>query len=511
MPYVLGVDVGTDSTTAAVCRRGGSLWGDAEVVGLDPRSPAVGSVLYLADDGTAMVGAEAEEHARVDTSRVARGFLNRIGDRTPMVVGDDAYPPEELTSVLVRWVVDLVTSAEGDAPEHLVLTHPADWGTYRKGLLHHALRRQGLPNLTLLSTAIAAGESFVSRDRVDSGGALAVYDLGAEGFAASVVRRTSGGAFEPAGRSLLVPDLGGSRLDDLLVEHVRAVLGRDLDDLDVADPRARSVLRGLRQAVRWAKERLSVTGEVTIPAHGSAGEVRLTRAEFEELIRPTVDTTVRTLVRAVRSAGIGGDSDGDSDAAGLVAAVLVGGSTRIPLVAESVTAALSCRVAVEADPAVTLAKGAALAGVRLASGSGAVHAIRLPAPPTSTQQTTVLTRTQVDPPSESALVPVRVAGHDDSPPPPRPEVDVAPLELPSPRTAADLVPGARPGVLGIAVLIGAVLVVVLTFVFEGSGGSTSQSPISTPGAGSPAPARHADQPHPTTSAPQPAPPSNPQG
>jgi molecular chaperone DnaK (HSP70) len=393
-----------------------------------------------------------------------------------MIVAGEAYPAEELLSVLVRWVVDLVAEREGGSPDHIVLTCPANWGGYRKSLLHHALRRQDLGNPTLLSAAIVAGESFVSRDRVDSGGTLAIYDLGADGMAASVVRRTAGGVFEPAGRPVTVRGLGGSRLDDLLVEHVRVVLGPEFDDLDLADPRARSICSALRKAARWAKERLSMTGEVTIPTHGASGEIRLTRAEFEELIRPTVDASVRTLVRAVRSAQGAADQP-DS----LVAAVLVGGSSRIPLVAESVSAGLSCRVAVETDPDLTLARGAALAAVRLASGSGAPRAVRLPAPPTSTQQTTVLTRTDTDPPSSAALVPVRFGERPDTPPPPRPEVDIPPLDLPSPRSPSDLVPGARPGVLGAIVLVGAALVVVLTFVFQGTTSSSQpvQSPIST--------------------------------
>ena len=103
-----------------------------------------------------------------------------------------------------------------------------------------------------------------------------------------------------------------------------------------------------------AKEALSSDTEVSIPVLTPAGQgsVRLHRSEFEAMIRPRIEETVDALRRAVSSAGLSPDQ--------LSAVLLVGGSSRIPLVAELVSEQLGRPVAVDADPKNAIAKGAAL-------------------------------------------------------------------------------------------------------------------------------------------------------
>src|SRR2546423_1281147 len=130
MPFSLGVDIGSTYTAAA-------LWRDGSVqsVPLGNRANAVPSVLFLREDGTLLVGEAASRRAAVEPDRQARDFKRRMGDEVPILLGDRRMPAHELTGHLLRWVVDTAAEREGERPGHLVLTHPADWGGYRRNLL----------------------------------------------------------------------------------------------------------------------------------------------------------------------------------------------------------------------------------------------------------------------------------------------------------------------------------------------------------------------------------------
>ncbi|NMH94932.1 Hsp70 family protein, partial [Pseudonocardia bannensis] len=83
MSYLLGIDVGTTRTAAAVCRLVQGRPGETEMVNLGDRSTYVSSVLFIAEDGSVVVGEAAERRALTDPDRVVREFKRRVGDPTP--------------------------------------------------------------------------------------------------------------------------------------------------------------------------------------------------------------------------------------------------------------------------------------------------------------------------------------------------------------------------------------------------------------------------------------------
>ncbi|GAB3876151.1 hypothetical protein GCM10029964_022170 [Kibdelosporangium lantanae] len=85
-------------------------------------------MVYFATDGGILVGDAAQRNATADPANAARGFSRRVGDQVPVMVGGEACTAEELTAVLVTWVVNEVAAAEGAPPQHVVVTHPAGWG-----------------------------------------------------------------------------------------------------------------------------------------------------------------------------------------------------------------------------------------------------------------------------------------------------------------------------------------------------------------------------------------------
>jgi actin-like ATPase involved in cell morphogenesis len=358
--YQLGIDIGTTYTAAAVCRSSDHRWVEPETVTLGTRSATIPSVLFIAPDGSVVVGEAAERRALTDPGRVVREFKRRIGDPTPIVVGGQAWAPEDLSARLVRWVVDRVAEREGGAAAGIALTHPASWGSHKKELLVNALTAQGL-SVSFLAEPQAAALHYATEERVAPGSTIAVYDLGGGTFDAAVVRKAdrSDAAFGGVGFGLLgrpegLDRLGGVDFDEVVFDHVRDGLPGAFADLDDTDPRVLSAVARVRRECTEAKEALSADTDVSIPVllPATSGSVRLHRSEFEGLIREQVEETVEALRKAVKSAGCAPEA--------LTAVLLVGGSSRIPLVAQLVSDGLGRPVAVDTDPKNAIAKGAAL-------------------------------------------------------------------------------------------------------------------------------------------------------
>ncbi|MDQ3989803.1 MAG: Hsp70 family protein, partial [Actinomycetota bacterium] len=351
MSYQVGIDLGTTFSAAAVCRSGD---GRVEVVPLGGRAASVASVVFVGSDGSLVVGEAAERRALTDPDRVVREFKRRIGDETPLVVGGEPVAAEVVAARFVEWVLARVAEREGGAPSGVALTHPAGWGPHKRELFAGALRARGLDEVVFLSEPQAAAVGYASAERVAPGAVVGVYDLGGGTFDAAVVRKSAAGVFEVVGRPEGIERLGGVDFDEVIFEHVRGVLGSAWEGLDPEDPAVWAAVAGLRRECTAAKEALSADTEVVIPVMlpGVHTQVRLVRAEFEEMIRPAVEETVAALGRAVGSAGV--------EASELDAVLLVGGSSRIPLITQLVSAELGRPVAVDADPKTTTATGAAL-------------------------------------------------------------------------------------------------------------------------------------------------------
>ncbi|HEY0447864.1 Hsp70 family protein [Actinophytocola sp.] len=407
MPYALGIDLGSGATTAAISRNDHERWSEPEVVPLDEDATSIASVLHLTDEGTIDVGARALRHVPTRSDHITRGLVDRIGDEIPITLGGRPYPAEVLAAALVGWVVDLVEASEGVPASQVVVTHPAGWGAHRRAVMLGALREVNLPELTLLPRPVAAAESYAAGERIEVGEEIAVYSLGAGRFESAVLRRGSFG-FELRAHADSMATLGGDLFDDLLAEHVLAELGGEVDAVAQAQ---------LRAACVTAKERLSTELAVTVPApRGSKrGTVMVNRTDLEQLVRPAVEATVRSLQRTIQATGTAAGS--------LRAVVLVGGCGRIPLVAELVSAAVRVRVAAAADPETAVARGAALAAARVAKPTVKAAGLTVkPEPmPRSAVTHTDLMRFDDLPAEEIA---------DIGPPPPRPPVDIAPLEPP---------------------------------------------------------------------------------
>jgi actin-like ATPase involved in cell morphogenesis len=353
--YTLGVDLGTAYTAAATWQDG-----HAEIVSLGSRAAAIPSVVFLRADASLVTGDAANRRALIEPERVAREFKRRFGDSAPIMLGGTPYSPESLMGVLLGAVVDEVSARQGGPPAAVCVCHPASWGPYKTGLLREAVRRAGLHMpVTLVVEPVAAACYYSRQQRVDAGSLIAVYDLGGGTFDSAVVRTAGDGVFEVAGQPEGLEHLGGADFDAAVFEHVRGVIGDSLAALDESMPATVAAVAWLREECVSAKETLSRDTGAIIPVllPQVRTEVRITRAEFERMIRPSLHDTITALCRSIRSAGI--------TAQDLHSVLLVGGSSRIPLVAQLVGAELDRPVAVDAHPKHAVALGAAcIAGLR---------------------------------------------------------------------------------------------------------------------------------------------------
>jgi actin-like ATPase involved in cell morphogenesis len=364
--YALGIDLGTTFTAAAVWRNG-----RAEIAALGSRAAAIPSVVLLREDETFLTGETANRRALTEPGRVAREFKRRLGDTTPLLLGGAPYSAEALMARLLRSVINEVSAREGGQAALICVCHPANWGPYKTDLLRQAVRMADLEQpVTLVTEPEAAAVFYAQQQRIEPGAVVAVYDLGGGTFDAAVLRKTQHG-FEILGQPEGIERLGGIDFDAAVFSHVSRVLGSQLAELDEDSPAAIAAVARLREECTEAKEALSSDTDVSIPVllPNVSTEVRLTRAELETMVRPALHDSIEALKRAIRSAGVTPEQ--------LHSVLLVGGSSRMPIVGQLVGAELGRPVAVDAHPKHAVALGAAF----VASAAPAAAAAAAAGPP----------------------------------------------------------------------------------------------------------------------------------
>ncbi|WP_305092725.1 Hsp70 family protein [Prescottella sp. R16] len=290
------------------------------------------------------------------------GFLDRVGD--PVGLLDDTGHAHLGEDLFAAAVTELVADAERTGPvDAVVVTHPAAWNSYTTSALAAALDRTGRAHVHLVPDALAAAAWLDAAHGPRGDDVVVVYDLGASGLTVTVVR--TGDDPVILGRPLHSDEFGGDRIDHLVTRHVLESVADKLDDLDTSDPATVTALTELRRRCRDAKQTLSADTEAVVPVAlpGLGTDVRLVRAELEDLIREPLSRSLALTREAVRG------TDVDFSDVGCI--LLVGGGASIPLVAELVSADLGRPVVTAPEPALTAALGAAQLARARAVSAGA--------------------------------------------------------------------------------------------------------------------------------------------
>ncbi|MGH3716299.1 MAG: Hsp70 family protein [Micromonosporaceae bacterium] len=390
MSFDLAVDYGT-SNTVAVLR-----WPDGRVRPLlFDGSPLLPSAVFATPDGRIAVGRDAQRSAGLDPARY-EPYPKRHIDAGELLLGERAYPITELIAAVLRRVADEAVRTAGGPPVRAILTCPAAWGATRRGTLNAAASRASLPVGTLLPEPVAAATYFseLVGARVGPGQSVLVYDLGAGTFDASVVRRS------PTGFEVLsvagMDDFGGVDLDKVVIDQAGAAVAAaaPADWRRLNAPRTPEERRGFRTLwddARGAKEMLSRQPVVGLHVPLLDRDVHVTREEFERAAREQLSRTAGVALEALRQSRI--------ERHELAGIFLVGGSSRIPLVATLLHQRIGVPATAIEQPELVVAEGALLAirangppttaptspaaapGSPVAAPTGVTSSVGTPAPP----------------------------------------------------------------------------------------------------------------------------------
>ena len=375
--FQLGIDFGT-SHTVAVLR-----WPDGRAKPLlFDGSPMLPSAVYAELDGGLVVGRDAVRSARLDPSRFEPNPKRHIDDGV-VLLGDREVPIIEVIGAVLGYVLDEARRTAGDLPATTTLTCPASWGTPRRQLLVAASARAGLDQPRVVEEPVAAATYFLQMlgHRMPVGTVVLIYDLGGGTFDVSLVERTAEGFRTVAvdGRG----DVGGLDLDEALVRRIGESYGaadpeawrRLVDARTSAERRVRQLFR---EDVCNAKERLSRYAVAELHVAGLDRDIHLTREEFEQLARPLLAETIRLTVEVVHRSRMRPDQ--------INGVFLVGGSTRVPLVATMVHQGLRIAPTIIEQPELVVAEGSILVpATRPSPGAMARGTAGLPVPPPAAQ------------------------------------------------------------------------------------------------------------------------------
>ncbi|HEU4421252.1 MAG TPA: Hsp70 family protein [Pilimelia sp.] len=345
--FGLGVDFGTSNTVAVLA------WPDGRVKPvLFDGSPLLPSAVYADPDGGLLVGRDAVHAARARPECFEPNPKRRI-DEGLVLLGEVEVPVVDLIAAVFGRVAGEARRITG-TPVPTRLTCPAGWGSRRRRILLDAAVAAGIPDPDVVAEPVAAASYFleVVGARVPVGSAAVVYDFGAGTFDASVVRRAAGG-FEVLATEGL-PDAGGLDIDAAVVAYLGAVHSpRDGDAwrrlTQPATPAERRANRLLWEDVRVGKEMLSRAGSTLLYLPLLDTDTPLGREQLEHLAGPIIDRTVAATRSALRAA--------TANTAEVAAVFLVGGSSRIPLVATALHRALGVPPTVIEQPELVVAEG----------------------------------------------------------------------------------------------------------------------------------------------------------
>ncbi|MEB3157107.1 MAG: Hsp70 family protein [Cyanobacteriota bacterium] len=352
MATVVGIDLGTTNSLVAALEAG-QPWVIPDAAG-DLLLP---SVVGVTPEGQLLVGQAAQRQYAAAPERTVRSIKRQMGGDTRVTLGEESFRPQEISALILRTLRQRAEEVLNDSVTQAVITVPAYFTDAQRQATKEAGEIAGLEVLQILNEPTAAALVFDRRDEESQ--RLLVYDLGGGTFDVSIVEITGPvtEVLASHGNNRLGGDDFDRRLQRLLVERFERAHGVSLPSDPALEAR-------LLQAAERAKMQLSeqervVAREAYLHSQGDTPlhlETELLRSDFEDLIRPLLSETLESIDRAL--------SDADLQANDLDRVVLVGGSTRIPLVAELVEAHLKGVAVSSFEPDRCVALGAALqAGV----------------------------------------------------------------------------------------------------------------------------------------------------
>jgi molecular chaperone DnaK len=357
---IVGIDLGTTNSEVAVVR-------DRQpVVFAEDDDPILPSFVGLAEDGRLLVGKAAKNQWVLAPERTIKSIKRKMGQDVKVKLGDQEYRPQEISAMILRSLRERAARQLGGPVDRAVITVPAYFNDAQRQATREAGELAGLDVVRILNEPTAASLTYDPSQRDPR--RLLVYDLGGGTFDCSIVQAQEGVVEVLSSHG--DTQLGGDDFDDLLLKHV---CDRFQEEHGV-DLRANLVSKArVLRAVEAAKRQLSyhpfarIEEEFLAEKEGRALHLSLEvgREEYEEMIRPLVDRTMDCVQRAL--------DDSRLAASAVNKVVLVGGSTRTPLIGRLLEERLGQPAHQEVNPDLCVAMGAAIQAAIIAGADvGAV-------------------------------------------------------------------------------------------------------------------------------------------
>lgn len=350
MSKIIGIDLGT--TNSCVCVYDG---GEAKVIANPEGSRTTPSVVAFKKDGERIVGIKAKNQAMTNPNTVSSA-KRKMGTNHKFEVDGKKYTPQEISAMVLE---DLKKTAEaylGEKVTKAVITVPAYFNDAQRQATKDAGKIAGLEVERIINEPTAAALAY-GLDKQEKSEMILVFDLGGGTFDVSILE-TGDGVFEvksTSGNNNLGGDDFDNRVMEYLADEFKKENGVDLHKDSMA-------MQRLKEAAEKAKKDLSgmSSTEISLPflSQGEDGplhlNLNLSKAKFEDLIRDLVESTMEPVRKALKDANL---TSKDIDKV-----LLVGGSTRIPMVQELVKKELGKEPSKEVNPDEVVAMGAAIQG-----------------------------------------------------------------------------------------------------------------------------------------------------
>ena len=353
MGKIIGIDLGTTNSCVAVLEAG-----VPKVIPNPEGSRTTPSVVSF-KKGEKIVGESAKRQALTNPNTVS-SIKRKMGTSEKVELEGKKYTPEEISAMILSYMKDYAEAYLGEKVDKAVITVPAYFEDAQRQATKNAGKIAGLEVERIINEPTAAALAYGLEK--DEGQTILVYDLGGGTFDVSILE-LGDGVFEvksTAGNNHLGGDDFDNRIIDYLVKEFKKDNGVDLTKDKMA-------MQRLKEVAEKAKKDLSgmVSTQISAPfiAKGDDGEplhldMTLTRAKFEDLISDLVESTIEPVKKALKDADI---TKKDIDKV-----LFVGGSTRVPLVYETITKELGQEPSREINPDEAVAMGAAIQGGVLA-------------------------------------------------------------------------------------------------------------------------------------------------
>lgn len=353
MAKILGIDLGTSNSAAAVLQ-GGRPVIVPSAEGITQYGKAFPSYVAITTDGQRIIGEPARRQAVTNPKGTLTAFKRKMGTDYTYKVWGKEYRPQELSAILLQKIKQDAEAFLGEPVTKAVITVPAYFNDNQRQATKDAGEIAGLEVVRLVNEPTAACLAY-GLDKAGKEMKIMVFDFGG-GTLDVTIMEFGGGVFEVKATSGDT-QLGGTDMDriitEFLVDQFRKESSIDITKNDQAMVR-------LREAAEKAKIELSTTlsSEINLPYLHEQNHFRysLTRAKLEDLVRPIIDRCRMPVERALKDSRLG--------PAQMDKIVLVGGPTRMPIVQKFVEDLVGKKVERGVDPMECVAMGAAIqAGV----------------------------------------------------------------------------------------------------------------------------------------------------